>query len=100
MAGALKFTYSFKKGEFPKAMKDMYRPIAKTATRGMTELARSWKGASRRDVGKHFSIKWQNAVRVQAFPKLPKSSADAAAFLNHRVTYADVFEKGDRKSVV
>jgi len=94
MAG-FKLIFKTARGQFERGMKDMYRPVAKTATRGMTELALRWKLAGRQNIARAgFSRKWQNALRGQAFPRLPKSSAEAAAFVNHRVTYAEVFEKG------
>lgn len=40
-----------------------------------------------------FSNRWQNALRVDIFPRRG-SSLEAAAFVHHRIGYADVFETG------
>ena len=41
-----------------------------------------------------FSRRWQNAFRVDVFPRGRKVSVDAAAWVFHKIPYAEVFEEG------
>lgn len=77
-----------------KAMRDKYKPIAKAATRAMTQVADNIKAQGRANiVAAGFSKRWANAFRVNVYPK-GQFSAEPAALVYHKVPYADVFETG------
>jgi hypothetical protein len=90
----LRFRVSDIAREFEQAMADKYQPIAEAGTAAMTEMANRLKLAGRADIASAgFSKRWQNAFRVDVYPKR-RASADAAALVYHRIPYADVFETG------
>jgi hypothetical protein len=64
---------------------------ATAAIRGAGELAKSGGRASIAAAG--FSAKWQNALRVTYYPK-SGDSLTPAAFVYHKIDYANVFEEG------
>ncbi len=91
----LSFLYRATKGEFDEAMREMQRPMAEAATSAMQEAADNIKSEGRAKIASAgFSKKWQNALRVDAFPRRGKVSINAAAFAFHKIPYADVFEEG------
>lgn len=91
---SLRLIYSFVPGEFEEALKEKYRPIAEAAQGAIVEIAAQVKTEARADIAAAgFSTKWQNALRVDVFPKRG-ASANAAAFLYHKIPYAGVFETG------
>lgn len=93
-AAALKFTYSAMQGEFDKAVKAFYRPISQAATAAIKEAAAFVKVRGRAQIAAAgFSAKWQNALRVTVYPR-SGASADAAAWIYHKIPYAGVFERG------
>ncbi len=95
MAGKLNLIYKTARGQFTSGINDMHRPIALTATKGMKELSEKWKIAGRANItGAGLGDKQAKALRVDYFPELPKTSADAAVFLHHKTHYIGVFEDG------
>jgi len=94
MAVGLRLIYSFTKGEFEKAMTDMIKPIATTATAAMDAVGTMIKSEGRSNIASAgFSNKWQNALRVDRYPKRGVSSAPAL-WVFHKIHYAWVFETG------
>lgn len=90
----LKFVVPALKGELAKAMEEHYKPIATAATAAMVETAEDIKDRARADIAAAgFGKRWQNALRVDTFPKRGVS-AGPAALVYHRIPYADVFEAG------
>jgi hypothetical protein len=70
---------------------DPIKEAATNAMRGMSEVA---KNAGRAEIARAgFGKKWQNALRAENYPKR-QFSANAAAWLYHRIPYAGVFEQG------
>ncbi|MBN9251462.1 MAG: hypothetical protein BGO03_01810 [Mesorhizobium sp. 61-13] len=98
MAG---FRYSFKAGEFASALFQKSELIAAAATGAVTEAGTIAKNRGRADIASAgFSKGWQNALRLEIYPKQKNSSKsrnsiNAAAHIFHRVGYAGVFESGD-----
>lgn len=91
---SLRIAYRAVRGEFEEAMAENYRPIAEAGTAAMRQVAENAKQAGRRRIGAAgFSRKWQNTLRAQTFPKR-RESANAAAWVYHRIPYAAVFEEG------
>jgi hypothetical protein len=83
------------RGEFQSALDDMYRPVADAATTAVRVAGGRLKVEGRASIAAAgFSKRWQNAFRVQAFPKGNKTSINAAAFAWHKIGYAGVFETG------
>ncbi|RWF44300.1 MAG: hypothetical protein EOS65_02680 [Mesorhizobium sp.] len=73
------------------AIKD---PIAAAATAAITEAGDIVKKEGRADIASAgFSKKWQNALRVNIYPKR-QMSMDAAALVYHKIQYAGVFDEG------
>ncbi|MEK9752506.1 MAG: DUF6441 family protein [Rhodospirillaceae bacterium] len=96
MAG-LNVRFQFDAGALAKALPRMADPIAAAATLAVSEVSDDLKNAARADIGAAgFSRKWQNALRVQVFPKGRRASIDAAGFLYHKIPYSAVFEEGAR----
>jgi len=89
-----RFRYERKNGEFQAAMIGMKDPIAVAGTGAITEAGDIIKREGRSDIAAAgFSKKWQNALRVNVYPKR-KYSIDAAALIYHKIVYAGVFEEG------
>ena len=92
---ALSYKYSATKGEFAKAMGEIYRPIARATSAAIAEASADIKTQGRASIAKAgFSKRWQNAFRVIEYPSGGKVSADAAALAFHRIPYAEIFESG------
>lgn len=70
-------------------------PIALAATRAVAEAGNEVKGTARAAIAAAgFSRRWQNAMRVDAYPKGNQTSINAAAHVYHKIHYAWVFEEG------
>jgi len=68
--------------------------IAKGVTGAIKAVADVVKKEARSSIGSGgFSARWQNALRVNVYPKTG-FSANAAAFVYHKIPYAGVFEYG------
>ncbi|MEJ6845083.1 DUF6441 family protein [Sinorhizobium fredii] len=90
----LKLLYRAVKGEFAEAMREKYRPLAEAGQETIIETANEIKTAARQDIAAAgFSRRWQNALRVDVYPKF-KVSLNAAALIYHKIPYADIFESG------
>lgn len=90
----MKIVYAALKGEFEAALKAKYQPLAEAGSAAMTETANAIKAAGRQDIASAgFSKRWQNALRVDVYPKRGVS-LNAAALIYHKIPYADVFETG------
>lgn len=91
---SLKVTYLYATGQFDQAMREIYEPISEAGTAAMRAAADEVKQEARASIASAgFSKKWQNALRVDAYPK-KGASANAAAHIYHKIPYADVFEEG------
>lgn len=72
--------------------------IAHAATAGVQTAGNNLKTRARADIAAAgFSKKWQNAFRVNFYPK-GEESIDAAAFAFHKIPYSGIFETGGRIS--
>lgn len=88
-----RFKYQRKPGEFAKAFASIRDPIAEAGSGAIIEAASLLKSSVRTDMARAgFSRKFQNAWRVDVFPKPPRTSINAAAFGFSKVPYAGVFE--------
>lgn len=77
-----------------------YETLAKTGKQTMVKIAEIAKQRGRlaiRAGGPGFNGRWPNALRADVYPKT-KNSANAAALLYIRSTYAGIFEDGGRIS--
>lgn len=91
---ALSLVYSAAQGELNQALRDLYKPIASAATGAVKDAAAQIKTQGRAAIASGgFGQKWQNALRVEVYPKAG-TSANAAALAHHKIPYAGVFETG------
>jgi hypothetical protein len=91
---ALKFLFEALTGQFERKTRAIYRPIATAGTAAIKDAANQIKKEGRANIGAAgFSRRWQNALRVDVFPRVGVS-ADAALLARHRIPYAGVFERG------
>lgn len=89
-----RFRYERKDGEFAAAMAAIKDPIAFAGTAAISEAGDIVKREGRADIAAAgFSKRWQNALRVNVYPRR-KYSIDAAALIFHNIRYAGVFEEG------
>ncbi|RWO35916.1 MAG: hypothetical protein EOS11_33290 [Mesorhizobium sp.] len=94
MAGSLRLKVSDPSDAWTKAMRDKYKPVARAATKAMTQVADNIKAQGRADImGAGFSRRWANAFRANVYPK-GRDSASAAVLIYHKIPYADIFELG------
>lgn len=91
---ALRLVYSAVQGELDQALRAIYQPIAAAATGAIKDAAAQIKTEGRAALGAAgLGQKWQNALRVEIYPK-SGVSANAAALAHHNIPYAGVFETG------
>jgi hypothetical protein len=91
----VKLTVDFKEKAVNEAFTEIYLPVAKAGQAAIEGAGNQVKTKGRADIAAAgFSQRWQNALRVDIFPKRPKVSARAAAFIYHNIPYATVFEEG------
>ncbi|RWH86453.1 MAG: hypothetical protein EOR77_21635 [Mesorhizobium sp.] len=89
-----RFRYERKDGEFAAAMAAIKDPIAFAGTAAISEAGDIVKREGRADIAAAgFSKRWQNALRVNVYPRR-KYSINAAALIFHNIRYAGVFEEG------
>lgn len=89
-----RFRYQKKDGEFAAAFAAMKDPIAFAGTAAISEAGDIVKRQGRADIAAAgFSKRWQNALRVNVYPRR-KQSMNAAALIYHNIQYAGVFEEG------
>lgn len=90
----IKFRYMLDPEEFEKWMEGYEEDIANAATSAFREIARKTKKAGRENIAAGgFGKRWQNALRVEAYPE-KGSSLKAAIQMWHKIPYADIFETG------
>ena len=95
MTRRLKARVDRKQGAFIKAFMAAEEPIARAATAAITEAGNEIKADARAQIGAAgFSRRWQNALRVDHYPKGSQVSIEAAAHIYHRIHYAWVFDEG------
>lgn len=93
MAG-LRFLIAGARGQFDKAFKEASMPIEDAGTKALRQLGDAIKKEGRAEIAAGgLSRKWQNALRVNVYPK-SGTSMNAALWAFHKIPYADVFEKG------
>ena len=91
----LRITYAVATGQFRQFILDNYGNVVEAATDTMREAGDILKREARQSIaGAGFSRKWQNALRVDVYPRRGKSSINASVYLHHNIHYADIFEKG------
>lgn len=89
-----RFRYERKEGEFALAMAAIKDPIAFAGTAAITEAGAIVKREGRQDIAAAgFSKRWQNALRVNVYPRR-RLSMNAAALIFHAIQYAGIFEEG------
>jgi len=92
---SLKIGYLYATGQFDKAARDIYEPIAKAGSAAMRAAAAQAKEGGRAEIAAAgFSARWQNTLRADVYPKR-KDSANAAAHIWHKIPYAAVFDEGE-----
>lgn len=93
----LKLSLDILSGSFSDRMRELEDPIAVTATATMDEVVGIVKSSGRQDIAEAgFSKRWQNALRVDRYPRKGRVSMEPAAFIYHNIQYAGVFEEGAR----
>jgi hypothetical protein len=91
----LRIVYRTKDGEFEETIVGSYLTIEEAATAAMRTAADIVKAEGRASIAAAgFSRRWQNALRVDVFPKGGNPSANPAAFIHHKIGYAGIFETG------
>lgn len=91
----LRINYAVSFAEFDAAIQAKYEPLARAAKEAVIAAGDIVKREGRADIARAgFSTRWQNALRVEIFPAGTKPSANAAAFIYHKIGYAWVFEEG------
>jgi hypothetical protein len=95
--GRLKIRVSADQRVFLKAFMAAEEPIARAATAAIKEAGNHIKIAARAQIASAgFGRKWQNALRVDLYPRGRTVSINAAAHIYHKIHYANVFEEGAR----
>lgn len=90
----LKLIVASIEGKFDAAVRDIYKPIAEAGAAAIRQAGDDVKRDARASIASAgFGAKWQNALRVDVYPKRG-SSARAAAHIYHKIPYAEVFERG------
>lgn len=81
-------------GNYPKMMADAQRRMATAATGAMKDAGDLAKSGARSSIASGgFGAKWQNALRVDVYPK-SDVSLSPAALVYHKIPYAGVFQDG------
>ncbi|MGR3593103.1 MAG: DUF6441 family protein [Limimaricola soesokkakensis] len=88
----------YQRGAFLDAFMSAEKPIAVAATSAVREAAAGVKAEARSQIASAgFGRKWQNVLRVDAYPR-GGISINAAAHVYHKIPYAWVFEEGAKIS--
>lgn len=94
MAAAVIFNLA--RGAVHNTFVGLQKPIARAATAAMDSTTNVVKAGGRQVIsGAGFSKKWQNAWRVNRYPK-QGDSLDPAIWAYHKIPYAAVFQDGAR----
>jgi hypothetical protein len=90
----VRLVFSAVQGDFDRAFRAIYQPIAAAATGAVNDAAAQVKSEGRANIAAGgFGKNWQNALQVEVYPR-SGVSANAVAFAHHKIPYADVFEYG------
>lgn len=91
----MQLTFTAPTGEFKKIAEAQRQAMARAATAAAKEVGDRLKRAARgRIAAAGFGKRWENAFRVDIYPKGGRASINAAIFAHHDIGYAGVFEKG------
>jgi len=91
---SLRITYKTTEGDFEEAIVANYLTIEEAGTAAIKTAADIVKSGGRASIASAgFGPKWQNTLRVDVFPKR-EPSANAAAWVYHKIGYAGIFEEG------
>lgn len=90
----LGFAFRVITGDYEKYVAQLEQPVTDAATAAMDAVAQMVKENSRADIARAgFGRRWQNALRVNRYPK-GRGSMSPAVYLHHKIQYAGVFEEG------
>lgn len=90
----LRIRFSSVTDAFEKAINDSEQNMAEAASAAIRDVAEIAKQDARRSIaGAGFSLKWQNAMRANTYPRRGVSLG-AAAVVFHKIPYAGIFEEG------
>lgn len=83
-------------GQYQKTLDSLQKPIAKAATAAISDAGDYVKKYGRANIAAAgFSIRWQNALRVNLYPAKGRGdSLHPAAQAFHKIPYAGIFETG------
>lgn len=92
----MQLTYTAPIGQFSKSVEEMRRIIATAATGAMNDAGAQIKQQGRANIASAgFSVRWQNAMRVNLYPDKKRAvSLHPALLAYHKIPYAGVFENG------
>jgi hypothetical protein len=91
----LRILYTTKDGVFEEAIVSNYSTIEEAATAAIKTAADIVKAGGRASIAAAgFGPRWQNTFRVDVYPEGSKASANAAAWVYHKIGYAGIFEEG------
>lgn len=91
---SLRLTVAAITGDFKQTFTEMYGPIEQAAQAAIVSTAVTVKSEGRTSIrAAGFSARWQNALRVDVYPRTG-ASVNAAAFIYHKIGYAGIFEEG------
>lgn len=89
------FRYQAPTGQFTAAAQAEARAIATAATGAIRDAGDFIKAKARANIASAgFSVRWQNAFRVNFYPDNGVVSIDPALVAYHKIPYAGVFEMG------
>ena len=81
-------------GSFEVYMNIKYGHVAKAATLAMRDTADTAKELGRASIAAGgLGSRWQKALRAEVYPR-GRFSVNAAAFIYHKIKYANIFERG------
>ena len=90
----LRFVFESISGDWTREMDKATAKIARCATGAIRDAADLAKQRGRASIASGgFSLKWQNALHADIYPKKGVSLSPAAV-IRHKIPYADVFEYG------
>ena len=96
MAG-FRLLYRATKGEFDKALREMYRPMADAAKAAVSDVGDAIKTRGRAQIAlAGFKRNYQTAFRVDIYPRGRKASVNSALVAYHKVDFSETFEEGAR----
>lgn len=90
----MKIVFDAAKGQFAEAMAKKQGIVAAAGTGAIQDAALQVKREGRAAIARAgFSVRWQNALRVNVYPQTG-ASTDATAYVFHNIKYAGIFERG------